>query len=63
MTTYISLIDEDIHNGAIDEVCLFFLKLQMELQYKCIEIKFNCFYFIYILDFFYVSTHRYNPFF
>jgi len=56
MTLYVSLVDEDIHNGAMNEICLFPLKLQMELQHKSNIVKFNCFYFIYILGLFYIES-------
>lgn len=32
MTVYISLDDENIHSATVDEICIFFLKLQIELQ-------------------------------
>ena len=32
MTVYVSLADENIHSGTADEICIFSLKLQIELQ-------------------------------
>lgn len=36
MTLCVFIIDENVHNGAIDEIYVFSLKLQIELPYKCI---------------------------
>ena len=57
MSLYVFLVDEDIHNGAMNEICLFHLKLQMELQNKYNVVKFNSLFHIYFKPF------LYNPFF